>query len=301
MADQTDDKQEADTVDQCGIIMPISGTATHSSQHWERVKTLLHRAVTGAKLQPLDVWTNSAFDRITTRIVANIYSVPIAICDISGLNANVMLETGLRLASKRPTIIVADDKIEIPFDIRDFEVVTYPRDTNIIDMELFLGRLTKMITERLAADRAGTYKSFLGDVTIDVVEPHEREITIEQLFERRLDDIDRTLRDLTRTREGTVARTSFTPVSALDGMQPIHYDPYENQMPYRVHFRSQPPEAVMNRIREVIGVGFLSESMDATGAYGLTITGKSPRRAVVMHELNAIFAEHGVEPMFIQQ
>lgn len=299
MAEENGNNTDAETADRCGIVMPISGMPTHSAQHWSRVKTLLHRAVGVAGLEPLDVWTNAGVDRITTRIVENIYAVPIAICDISGLNANVMLETGMRLASKRPTIIVADDQVQIPFDIRDFEVVTYPRDTNIIEMELFLANLATMINERLAAFRAGTYKSFLGSVTIDVVEPQPREITLEQLFERRLDDIDRALLDLARNREAKSNRMPTPSSSQIEDVHTPQYLPYTISAPYKAYLGLQVPDELMSRVAAVPGVKNVASNADDTGAYFMMIMGRAPEREVVLNQLKTLFREYGLDPVMM--
>ena len=49
-------------------------------------------------------------------IVQNLYLNPIVVCDVSGKNANVMFELGLRLAFDKPTIIIKDDKTDYSFD-----------------------------------------------------------------------------------------------------------------------------------------------------------------------------------------
>src|SRR4051794_3026748 len=89
----------------CGVIMPISATANLSEQHWQNLQTLLHRAIAAAGFSPRNVWESTSTDRISERIIGNIFQVPIAVADISDLNPNVMLELGLRLASKKPTIV----------------------------------------------------------------------------------------------------------------------------------------------------------------------------------------------------
>lgn len=298
MVEEIVDKPGAGKLDLCGIIMPISGTPTHTAQHWARVKTLLHRAVRGAGLEPLDVWTNSAVDRITTRIVTNIYAVPIAICDISGLNANVMLETGMRLASKRPTIIVADDQVQIPFDIRDFEVVQYPRDTNIIEMEAFLSSLANMVGERLAAFEKGTYESFLGDVTIDVVEPQERQISREQWLERRLDEIDRGLRELGRTRDVVGPRESQPSSSQVFDTDSVRY-PFDHGQLHKVYFTTQPTRSTLEQISSLPGVENMSPNMDSANAHTLMIIGNAAEREMVKREIVRVCGEYGLVPVIM--
>jgi len=174
---------------ECGIVMPISATATHDAQHWGDVQELLHRGARLAGLEPKNVWAGSATDRITPRILSNLFVVPIAICDISDLNPNVMLELGMRLTSKKPTVVVAEHGSKVPFDIHDFGAIFYPSDLNILQMEKFFNELKDELDEKLNAFNEGTYKAFLSEVAIETIEPREKTVPFEQLVERRLDAI----------------------------------------------------------------------------------------------------------------
>lgn len=174
---------------ECGIIMPISATTSHDASHWADVQELLHRAVRMAELEPKNVWAGSAIDRITPRILSNLFSVPIAVCDISDLNPNVMLELGMRLTSKKPTIVVAENGSQIPFDIRDFEAIFYPGDLSILGMEKFFDELKEQLTSKLTAFNHKQYEPFLKDIAIEFLEPQGRAVPFEKLVESRLDSI----------------------------------------------------------------------------------------------------------------
>jgi hypothetical protein len=64
---------------------------------------------------------------IQKRIVQNLYSSDVIVCDVSGKNPNVMFELGMRLAFDKPTLIVKDDKTDYSFDTGIIEHVPYPR------------------------------------------------------------------------------------------------------------------------------------------------------------------------------
>lgn len=175
----------------CGIIMPISATTTHAESHWEDVQKLLHRAINEAGFVPKNVWESSSTDRISERIVGNIFNFPIVIADISDLNPNVMFELGLRLSSKKPTIVIANSGDTIPFDIRDFHVVLYPSDMNMLGMEEFFKKLSKSIKEKHAHFQSESYVPFLSSVIIDVASPETREVGLNELLLSRIEDISR--------------------------------------------------------------------------------------------------------------
>jgi nucleoside 2-deoxyribosyltransferase len=65
--------------------------------------------------------------RITDRLLQEIQSASLCIADLTGNKPNVMWEVGYAMALGRPTIIVTQDKGEMPFDIRDMETLQYDR------------------------------------------------------------------------------------------------------------------------------------------------------------------------------
>jgi len=176
--------------DACGIVMPISETQSHGKAHWESVLELVKRAIRKSDLDPQEVWTGSSTDRITTRILTNLFAAPIVICDITDLNANVMLELGMRLSSKKPTIVIAELGAQIPFDIKDFEVLEYPPNLSMLPMETFIEDLASQLVQKLQAYRNECYTPFMaGIATFEVLELKAREVPFEQLVAGRLDSI----------------------------------------------------------------------------------------------------------------
>jgi hypothetical protein len=173
----------------CGVIMPISATVSRSEAQWTDVQKLLHRAIRAAGFDPQNVWEGSATDRISERIISSIFRHPIVVADITDLNPNVMLELGLRLASKKPTIVVVSKGATIPFDIRDFHAVDYPADMSMLGMEDFFARLSIQLKEKHEAAQRDDYNSFLSNVVVDVLAPQERQGTLNEVVLKRLDDL----------------------------------------------------------------------------------------------------------------
>jgi hypothetical protein len=182
----TDDDVKKPT---CGIIMPISATINHTAAHWIDVRTLISRAIEKANFVAAPVWENSTIDRVSERIIGNIFQFDLAIADISDSNPNVMLELGLRLASKKPTIVIINAGGNIPFDIRDFHALEYPASLSMLEMETFIDTLAKTLTAKHAASQEEGYTPFLGKVVVDVVQPGERQLPLDKYFLNRLDEI----------------------------------------------------------------------------------------------------------------
>ena len=129
----------------CGIVMPISAIDGCSKEHWIEVKNILSEAIEAAGYKANLVSDADDVGIIQSRIVRNLYDNDIVVCDVSGKNANVMFELGLRLAFDKPTIIVIDDKTNYSFDTAIIEHLGYPRDLSNYEILDFKKKLTNKI------------------------------------------------------------------------------------------------------------------------------------------------------------
>lgn len=145
----------------CGIVMPISGFGDYDSKHWSEVREIIDRGISLTNYQPAPVWEHSETDIIHGRIVRNLYDLPIVVCDISGLNPNVMFELGMRLAFAKPTVVVVDDSTKIPFDTTAIEHIIYDRTLHYKSAENFVIRLFDQIRKVSKAVEVKKYQSFL--------------------------------------------------------------------------------------------------------------------------------------------
>lgn len=129
----------------CGLVMPISEIDDCPEHHWAEVKDILSEAVTSAGFEPNMVSDADDVGVIQERIVRNLYENPIAVCDVSAKNPNVMFELGLRLAFDKATVIVKDDVTNYSFDTQVIEHVSYPRDLRFPKIVAFKNELVKKI------------------------------------------------------------------------------------------------------------------------------------------------------------
>lgn len=132
----------------CGLVMPISSMDGCTSEHWAEVKNIITEAVEGIAEPQFNVKLVSDADDvgvIQKRIVQNIYSSDIIVCDVSGKNPNVMFELGMRLAFDKPTVIIKDDKTDYSFDTGIIEHVPYPRDLRFSRIVTFKTSLAEKV------------------------------------------------------------------------------------------------------------------------------------------------------------
>jgi hypothetical protein len=174
----------------CGIVMPISAIGDeYSEEHWRRVRKVLQRAIERASMRSQLVWENPEVDVIQAAILQNLYENDVVICDLSGLNSNVMLETGLRLSTKKPTIIVTDRVQKPPFDISTIGYIEYQRDLEYNAIEDFIERLKKKILDVSKADAAGEYRSFVEQFKFETVTPSKVSVTSDEYLRERLSEL----------------------------------------------------------------------------------------------------------------
>ncbi|KTB55068.1 hypothetical protein AO067_20880 [Pseudomonas viridiflava ICMP 13104] len=142
----------------CGLVMPISAMDGCSTEHWVEVKNIICDAVQGIEglvFIPKLVSEQDDVGVIQKRIVQNIYTSDMVICDVSCKNANVMFELGMRLAFDKPTILIKDDKTDFSFDTGVIEHLLYPRDL----------RFSRIVTfkQALAEKVEATYQASIAD------------------------------------------------------------------------------------------------------------------------------------------
>lgn len=172
----------------CGLIMPISARDGLSEAHWREVKDIFDAALSKDYDVSIVSGTEGA-DIIHKRIVTNLYTSDVCVCDISTQNPNVMFELGLRLSFDKPTVVVKDDKTAIPFDTTLIRFITYPRDLRYQSILTFKEELanTVELTVKNSDDPLYSFMKSVGDITVPKMGVNE--VSGEQYVEESLDQI----------------------------------------------------------------------------------------------------------------
>lgn len=197
MAEEANAPLDEDAPLICGIIMPIAEMPGYPAEHWAAMLELISRGIVQAGMTPAPVWARGAVDVLHERIVRNLYEQPYAVCDISGLNPNVMLELGIRLAFGKPTIIVNDGVVRAPFDIGSIEYVPYDRGLQFLHAEDFAKRLAVKIEAVRGAKEAGTDRPFIKTFgPIDLGTPGDDAIPFGKAVLNQLEQLSADIREL---------------------------------------------------------------------------------------------------------
>lgn len=201
----SDDKNEI-----CGIIMPIAKTDGYPEKHWGDVYSILCESAKAAGFDPNLVSFDDDAGVIHKRIVQNIYSNPIVICDISSRNANVMLELGMRLAFDKPTIIVKDDKTPYSFDIAAIEHIEYPSDLRYQSINDFKEKLQIKIIETYRRSlKDPEYTTFLKHFgTFKVAKIEEKEVSGIEFLSAEIKELKNIISTIAASKNNDVLRSN---------------------------------------------------------------------------------------------
>lgn len=186
-------KQETEEkrLPKCGIVMPISPIDSCSSEHWAEVLNIIKESVENSGFEANLVSDADDSGIIQKRIIHNLYSNEIVVCDVSGKNPNVMFELGMRLAFDKPTIIIKDDKTDYSFDTSVIEHLSYPRDLRFGRIVVFKEALKKKIQgtyEKATTD--SNYTTFLKNFgEYKVAHLTEKEVSTDRYILNAIEDI----------------------------------------------------------------------------------------------------------------
>jgi nucleoside 2-deoxyribosyltransferase len=128
----------------CFVIMPFR---TDFDLIFDAVRDAAAKAVPEDEL--ICTWLKDvhAAGRITDDIHNSIRKASLCVSELTGNNPNVMWETGYAMALGKPTILIAQDVRDLPFDLKVHRVLQYRAD----QLEDLKCRLVKAIQETMSA------------------------------------------------------------------------------------------------------------------------------------------------------
>lgn len=141
-------EQPAAEPKECFIIMPIADRDGYEEGHFGRVyEWIIKPACEKAGYVPKRADDVSASHMIVADILKRIVEAPMAICDISSLNANVMFELGIRQAFGKPVALIKDDRTKSVFDISGLRYSDYSSSLRADLVRRDVDKLASMLRE----------------------------------------------------------------------------------------------------------------------------------------------------------
>ena len=177
----------------CFVMMPISEQGDYPEEHFTKIyEQIFKPAIEDAGYQPYRVDENAISDHIINKIFSAIQECPMALCDLSNRNPNVLYELGLRQAYDKPVVLVQDEKTDKIFDISGISTVFYKSDRvfeNVIDAR-------EKIKKAIIDTKNGKKISMVKVVNAQIAKIPAENITIEDKMEIILSGISDSLKEI---------------------------------------------------------------------------------------------------------
>lgn len=148
---------------ECFIIMPISDADGYPAGHFKHVyENIIYPSCEMAGYQAIRADEVKATNLIHLDILKKLIDAPIAICDLSSRNPNVLFELGIRQAFDRPVVLIQEAGTPKIFDIAPLRYLEYSKEMKYHDVLRIQKDLKESIEATAAAEgEAGNVNSIV--------------------------------------------------------------------------------------------------------------------------------------------
>lgn len=178
------DTKESDKIkkvmEKCFVMMPISDQGDYPEGHFDKIyEQIFKPAIEKAGYEPYRVDENKLCDSIIGKIFSALQESPMALCDLSNRNPNVLYELGIRQAYDKPVVLVQDEKTERIFDVSGISTVQY--SSKRLYEDVLENR--RDITEAILSTKKGMQNSIIKVVNVKNAEIQKGEVSREDKIE----------------------------------------------------------------------------------------------------------------------
>lgn len=118
-----------DKKEKCFVIMPIGELDSYPANHFKHVyEDLISPAIEAAGFEAKRADDDKSSSLIQLNIISDIVSAPMAVCDLSTRNPNVLFELGIRQAFDLPVVLIEEFGTKRIFDIGSINTVDYRKE-----------------------------------------------------------------------------------------------------------------------------------------------------------------------------
>ena len=212
---------EEKSEERCFVIMPISDQIGYPEGHFTKVyEQIFKPAIEQAGYEAYRVDENVISDPIIGKIFEAIQECPMALCDLSSRNPNVLYELGLRQAYDKPVVLVQDEKTERIFDVSGINTLCYESARLYEDVIEAREKITQAIRET----KQGKKNSIIKIVKAKTAEISTDSLSREDKIEIMLLGLISDVKDI-KLRENTNRLINFSGndcISDFDVGEPIY-------------------------------------------------------------------------------
>ncbi|MBV6321624.1 hypothetical protein [Duganella violaceipulchra] len=137
----------------CFAIMPIADVDGYSQGHFRRVyEDIIVPGCAAAGFKAVRADEVKASNLIHLDILRKLIEAPIAVCDLSSRNPNVLFELGIRQAFDKPVVLIQEKGTPRIFDIAPLRYLEYSQDMKYHEVLRTQKELADAIQATVAAD-----------------------------------------------------------------------------------------------------------------------------------------------------
>lgn len=115
--------------EECFVIMPISDPDNYEKGHFQHVyDDIVSKACETAGFKPVRADDVLETNLIHLDVLKRIIETPMAVCDLSNRNPNVLFELGLRQAFDKPVVLIQEKGTPAIFDIAPLRYTEYRKE-----------------------------------------------------------------------------------------------------------------------------------------------------------------------------
>lgn len=130
----------------CFVIMPISDAEGYERGHFRQVyEDIICPAIRGAGYTPLRADEVKETNLIHVDILQRLLDAPMAVCDLSTRNPNVLFELGIRQAFDKPVVLIQEVGTPRIFDVSILRCLEYSKEMRFRDVLFAQKELQKQI------------------------------------------------------------------------------------------------------------------------------------------------------------
>ena len=214
----------------CFVIMPIGELATYPPNHFRHIyEDLFSPAIEEAGFIPKRADDYKSSSLIHVNVIREIIEAPMAICDLSTRNPNVLFELGIRQAFDLPVVLVQEVNTPRIFDISVINTIDYRRE--LIYREVLEDRIKIRNTIAATKDAKGTVNSLIkllniekaNNKSMDELEPNDEIKFMLHTIMKNMENMKNNyfIDDLKKTECQNIKYTYFRPEKKIDEMVEI--------------------------------------------------------------------------------
>ena len=142
---KTEDPQ-AQELPSCFVIMPIADPEGYDEGHFKHVyEDIITPGCENAGFAPVRADDVKQTNMIHVDILNRLIQAPMAVCDLSSRNPNVLFELGIRQAFDKPTVLIQEKGTKKIFDISPLRFLEYSSEMKYHEVKKSQLELTEMI------------------------------------------------------------------------------------------------------------------------------------------------------------